>query len=97
MGSEVGFVVGTVVGSGVGIDDVVGSGEIVGNGSTEIMYLTFASLVWRIDGVNEIFLPGDPEQRTLAKRSAEGIPLDDGNWNALLKLAEELGVSPPAV
>jgi uncharacterized oxidoreductase len=51
----------------------------------------------RIDGVNEIFLPGDPEQRTLAKRSAEGIPLDEGNWNALLKLAEELGVTPPAV
>ena len=51
----------------------------------------------RIDGVNEIFLPGDPEQRTLAKRSAEGIPLDDGNWNALLKLAEELGVTSPAV
>ena len=49
----------------------------------------------RIDGVNEIFLPGDPERCTLAKRTAEGIPLDDGNWNALLKLAEELGVAVP--
>jgi uncharacterized oxidoreductase len=57
----------------------------------------YVRTVPRIDGVEEILLPGDPEQRTLAKRSAEGIPLDDGNWNALLKLAEELSVSPPAV
>jgi len=55
----------------------------------------YVRTVPRIDGVAEIFLPGDPEQRTLAKRSAEGIPLDDGNWNALLKLAEEVGVLPP--
>lgn len=51
----------------------------------------------RIDGVDEVFLPGDPERRTLAKRSAEGIPLDDGNWQALVTLAEELGVTPPEV
>ena len=57
----------------------------------------YVRTVPRIDGVEEIFLPGDPEQRTMAKRSADGIPLDDGNWNALLKLAEELSVSPPAV
>lgn len=50
----------------------------------------------RIDGVNEIFLPGDPERRTLEKRSVAGVPLDDGNWRALLTLAEELGVSAPA-
>ncbi len=57
----------------------------------------YVRTVPRIDGVEEIFLPGDPEQRTFAKRTAEGIPLDDGNWNALLKLAEELGVTPPVV
>ncbi len=50
----------------------------------------------RIEGVEEILLPGDPERRTLAKRSAEGVPLDDGNWNALVALAERLGVSVPA-
>lgn len=50
-----------------------------------------------IDGVKEITLPGDPERRTLAARSASGIPLDDGNWNALLKLATELGVTPPSL
>lgn len=51
----------------------------------------------RIDGVNEITLPGDPERRTLAERTVNGIPIDDGNWNALEKLAQELGVAVPAI
>ncbi|MBC8291034.1 MAG: Ldh family oxidoreductase [Planctomycetes bacterium] len=51
----------------------------------------------RIDGVDEIFLPGDPERRVMATRQESGIPLDAGNWNALLALATELGVTPPAV
>lgn len=51
----------------------------------------------RIDGVKEITLPGDPERRTLAERSRNGIPIDDGNWSALLKLAEELKVAVPVV
>jgi uncharacterized oxidoreductase len=49
----------------------------------------------RIDGVDEILLPGDPERRMLARRSAEGIPLDDGNWRELVKLASRLGVEVP--
>jgi LDH2 family malate/lactate/ureidoglycolate dehydrogenase len=32
----------------------------------------------------------------LAARSAQGIPLDDGNWNELVKLAERLEVALPA-
>jgi uncharacterized oxidoreductase len=50
----------------------------------------------RAAGVDEILLPGDPERRTQAKRSATGIPLDDGNWNELVKLAAALGVPVPA-
>lgn len=57
----------------------------------------YVRTVPRIDGVDEIFLPGDPERRVLAARKESGIPLDDGNWNALLSLATELGVTPPAV
>ena len=49
----------------------------------------------RVAGVDEILLPGDPERKTAAKRQAEGIPLDDGNWKQLLQLAEKLHVSPP--
>lgn len=48
-----------------------------------------------VPGVNEISLPGDPERRLLATRTASGVPLDDGNWAALLKLAERLGVTAP--
>lgn len=48
----------------------------------------------RIDGVREIILPGDPERRMLAERRANGIPVDDGNWAALVDLAESLGVEP---
>jgi uncharacterized oxidoreductase len=48
-----------------------------------------------IAGTREVLLPGDPERRTLAQRSAQGIPLDDGNWQALVDLAEKLGVAVP--
>ena len=48
----------------------------------------------RIDGVRQIILPGDPERRMLAERRANGIPVDDGNWAALVDLAETLGVEP---
>ena len=47
----------------------------------------------RVDECDEILLPGDPERRLLAKRSTEGIPLDEENWNALVKLGEKLGVA----
>ncbi|MEK6233676.1 MAG: Ldh family oxidoreductase, partial [Planctomycetales bacterium] len=50
----------------------------------------------RIDGVEEILLPGDPERRALAKRSAEGVPFDEGNWNQLVELAQELKAAVPA-
>jgi uncharacterized oxidoreductase len=47
------------------------------------------------EGVREILLPGDPERRTLADRSANGILLDDGNWKQLVELAGKLGVAVP--
>ena len=51
----------------------------------------------RIDGIDQVFLPGDPERSVLAQRQESGIPLDDGNWNALSSLAGELGVALPDV
>lgn len=51
----------------------------------------------RREGVDRITLPGDPERDLLARRQAQGIPLDDGNWAELEKLAGELGVPAPAV
>jgi len=51
----------------------------------------------RAEGVDRILLPGDPERHTLAVRSAEGIPLDDGNWRQLLELADRLECAAPPV
>ena len=42
-----------------------------------------------------ISLPGDPENRTRARRQREGIPLDDGTWGQLAALAGKLGVAVP--
>jgi uncharacterized oxidoreductase len=51
----------------------------------------------RIEGVDQILLPGDPERIMLAKRSASGIELDAENWNQLVKLAEKLQVAVPVI
>ena len=50
-----------------------------------------------IDETTQVTLPGDPERRVLAERLESGIPIDDGNWSALIQLAGELGVTPPEV
>ncbi|HZZ71417.1 MAG TPA: Ldh family oxidoreductase [Pirellulales bacterium] len=51
----------------------------------------------RVAGCDEILLPGDPERRTRAKRLEGGVPLDEGNWAELVKLATRLGVPVPSV
>jgi LDH2 family malate/lactate/ureidoglycolate dehydrogenase len=47
-------------------------------------------------GYYEVLVAGDPEWRTEADRRANGIPIADGNWDALVKAAERVGVSSPA-
>ncbi|HEY2159345.1 MAG TPA: Ldh family oxidoreductase [Isosphaeraceae bacterium] len=49
----------------------------------------------RSEGVEAITLPGDPERRVLAERSANGIPIDDGHWARLVDLAKGLAVEVP--
>ncbi len=50
----------------------------------------------RIDGVERILLPGDPERQVFAQRSAGGIFLDAENWNQLVTLAKRLEVAVPS-
>lgn len=50
----------------------------------------------RAEGVSEILLPGEPEQRTEAARLAGGIPVSDELAGKLGALAVQLGVAPPA-
>ena len=58
---------------------------------------TYVRDVPKIDGVQDVTLPGDPERRTLAIRRANGIPLDEGNWKALLDMAGKLNVPVPSL
>ena len=41
----------------------------------------------------EVLVPGEPEQRSIETRSAEGIPLTDATWQAIRRAAEGVGLS----
>jgi uncharacterized oxidoreductase len=47
-------------------------------------------------GFSEIMLPGEPEQRMAAQRSAAGIEVDDTTWQLLVEDANALHVALPA-
>lgn len=49
----------------------------------------------RAEATAEITLPGDPERRTRRRREVDGIPIPDGTWGLLTKLAGDLGVAVP--
>jgi len=51
----------------------------------------------RAEGISEILLPGDPEQREKARRLETGIPLDDGTWKQLVEVAGRLKVNVPTM
>jgi len=42
----------------------------------------------------EVLLPGEPEERRKRKRLAEGIPLADDAWHAIVEAGASVGVSP---
>jgi len=44
-------------------------------------------------GFDRVRLPGEPERETATHRRADGIPIDDQSWAALLKSAEIAGVT----
>ena len=46
-------------------------------------------------GFRGVLAPGDPEQRTRAKRQRDGIPIPDELWRELIGLADSLGVAMP--
>lgn len=47
----------------------------------------------RIDGVERILLPGDPERMAMQQRLAHGVELDTENWSQLARLGEKLNVA----
>lgn len=49
------------------------------------------------EGAEPIRLPGDSSRATRIERRRDGIPLAEGTWQALLKLAARQQVAPPQV
>ena len=63
--------------------------EAVGARANEIKGVKLA------EGFSEIMMPGEPEQRTRAKRLAEGIPMPEDTAQTLSTVAAKLGVPMP--
>ena len=51
----------------------------------------------RLDGIDEILLPGERSKRTVSKQRATGIPIGAKTWKQLGMLAQSLGVALPTV
>jgi len=49
----------------------------------------------KAEGFSEIFVPGEPEERTFDDRSRSGIPLPEGTVRNLRSIAERFGVKLP--
>ena len=48
-------------------------------------------------GVDRVRLPGDPERESVARRSADGIPVDDGTWGQIREAALKVGLDEAAL
>jgi len=48
-------------------------------------------------GVEAVLVPGDPERASLARRSEEGLPIDDNTWADLMRAAASVGLDEAAV
>ena len=49
-----------------------------------------------VEAGTQVMMAGDPERANRAARARDGIPVDDGTWQALATLAAELAIAPPA-
>lgn len=48
-------------------------------------------------GTDKVRLPGDPERESVARRSVEGVPIDDNSWQGIVTAARKVGVPDDAV
>ena len=55
-------------------------------------YLAYYKSAKPITPGGEVLTPGEPENRTRQQRLAEGIPLPDDTWAAIIAAAREVGV-----
>ena len=55
-------------------------------------YADFIRATKPVAGVDTVLIPGYPERRTRAERTANGVPLPDDTWAAIVNTAREVGV-----
>lgn len=48
-------------------------------------------------GVEQVLIPGEPEAKLRAERTANGVPLPDETWAAIVATARDVGVSESAI
>ena len=60
-------------------------------------YTDFIRKTKPVAGVDQVLIPGDPERKTRAERTKNGIPLPDDTWAAIVNTAREVGVSEVSI
>jgi hydroxycarboxylate dehydrogenase B len=60
-------------------------------------YVDFFKSAKPAAGVDAVMIPGDNEAKTRADRTANGVPLPDETWAAIVQTARDVGVSEDAV
>jgi uncharacterized oxidoreductase len=60
-------------------------------------YVDFIRATKPMAGVDQVLIPGDPERKTRAERTRNGIPLPDDTWAAIVNTAREVGVSEVSI
>ena len=48
-------------------------------------------------GIDGVLIPGEPEAAMRAERTANGVPLPDETWAAIVATARDVGVSESAI
>src|SRR4029078_1889528 len=60
-------------------------------------YTDFIRATKPISGRDQVLVPADPERRPRAERTANGVPLPDDTWAAIVNTAREVGVSEVSI
>src|SRR5438270_5079072 len=60
-------------------------------------YTDFIRETKPVAGIDTVLVPGDPERKTRAERTRNGVPLPDDTWAAIVNTAREVGVGEASI
>ena len=60
-------------------------------------YIDFVKSSRTVSPTGEIFMPGEPEERTRAQRASRGLELDETTWKQVVDTAASVGLSQAAI